>query len=108
RPRLNQVEERNEGRPTGRVPGDDALRHGAIFLRKDRPGQVLADDPDAATGLLGLPLRKAFGGLAHRSASPMTGSRLATEAITSATSPPWIMAGTAWRLTKLGARMCTR
>src|SRR5205807_5936009 len=70
---LHEIEERNERRPPGRILGRDSLGQGAAFLREDRSVHVRP----------------------HRSASPITGSRLATEAMTSATRPPRIIAGTA-------------
>ncbi len=47
-----------------------------------------------------------FGG--HRSTPPITGSMLATEAITSATMPPSHIAATACRFVNDGSRKCTR
>ena len=38
----------------------------------------------------------------------MTGSMLATAAMTSATMPPSLIAGIVCRFTKLGSRTCTR
>src|SRR4029077_18349021 len=46
--------------------------------------------------------------LGHRSTPPITGSMLATAAITSATMPPSLMAATDCRLVNEGSRKCAR
>ena len=46
--------------------------------------------------------------VAHRSTSPMIGSTEEMTATASAIRPPRSSSGRAWRLTKLGARMCMR
>ena len=46
--------------------------------------------------------------VAHRSTSPMTGSTDEITATASAIMPPRSNTGKAWRLTKLGPRMCIR
>ena len=48
------------------------------------------------------------GRTAHRSTSPITGSMVEQTATASAKRPPRIITGRAWRLTKLGPRMCIR
>ncbi len=46
--------------------------------------------------------------VAHRSTSPMTGSTVEMTVMVSDMEPPRMSRGTAWRLTKLGARTCSR
>src|SRR5690606_41893049 len=64
----------------------------------------------AADALLGVALQPLpdVGVVRHRSTPPVTGPRLATAAMMSATMPPSDIAGMACRLTKDGSRKCAR
>src|SRR5690606_32187663 len=80
---LDEVQEREQRRPRPRIAADDLL------------GVALQPLPDLRV-------------VRHRSTPPMTGSRLATAAMMSATMPPSDIAGMACRLTKDGSRKCAR
>src|SRR5690606_13743475 len=79
--RLHEVQQRKQCRARLGVTGDDLLgvefQAGTVLPAEDRIG---------------------LGGSTHRSTPPITGSMLATAAMTSATVPPSHMAATAWRL----------
>ena len=79
-----------------------------LFLRQVAEGDQgrarLGVERDQVLGL-----RQQVGGeVAHRSTSPMTGSTDEITATASAIRPPRNNTGNAWRLTKLGPRMCIR
>ena len=93
--RLDQVQQRQQRRPGPGIAGDDVL--GVRF----QTGDDLVGEP------IGPALRCDLV-LAHRSTPPITGSILATAAMTSATVPPSHIAATACRCTKEGSRKCTR
>src|SRR5260370_732338 len=81
---LDQVEQWQQRRPRARVPADDL---GSVRVQ---PGARLA--------------ARRY----HLSTPPMTGSRLATAAMTSAIMPPSAIAASACRLVNDGSRKCAR
>src|SRR5439155_12726598 len=102
--RLGQVQHRQQraSRLAGRVARDERARLLVEPLRQRGRGGVLVRlTHERRVHPAPLDVR-------HRSTPPMTGSMLATDAITSAIKPPRTICGIAWRLMKLGSRSCTR
>ena len=100
---LGHVAEGDEGRAGFGVQGDGLpgpLEEVAGQVGGPRRGRG-GGPPAGLHGLRGLRP-------AHRSTSPITGSMVEQTATASASRPPRIMTGRAWRLTKLGPRMCIR
>src|SRR6516165_1941168 len=81
---LHQVQQRQQGRPRAGVPADD------LAGVRIQPGANLITERH------------------YLSTPPITGSMLATAAITSATMPPSVIAASACRLVNEGSRKCTR
>ena len=100
---LGQVAERDERRAGLGIEGDELP---GPF--EGRRGQVHRPEHGGRAGPAGCAHRDGAGRSGHRSTSPITGSMVEQTATASASSPPRIITGSPWRLTKLGPRMCMR
>ena len=100
---LGQVAERDQRRTRLGVEGDELPGpFEGLGRQVPRPGH------GGRGGPAGRAHRDGAGRFAHRSTSPITGSMVEQTATASASSPPRIITGSPWRLTKLGPRMCIR
>ena len=110
---LHEVQQRQQRRARLRVPGDDLLgplaRDLVEHAADDRlVGRARPDDLLRRAELRRPERLRACLPAVSSVQPPMTGSMLATAAMTSAIMPPSLIAGIDCRFTKLGSRRCTR